>query len=262
MNIHDFKIKKDKGEKISVVTCYDYTSARIVNSTQIDAILVGDSLAMTMYGERTTLPATIEQMAQHTQAVARGASQKFIIGDMPFLSFRKSLSDNMSAVAALMRAGAQAIKLEGVRGNEDLIEHIVASGVPVMGHLGLTPQSVNQLGGYRVQGRELEQAEQIISGALELEKRGCFSIVLECVPSSLACKISKKLQIPTIGIGAGPDTDGQVLVWQDMLGMNSEFKPKFVHEYMSAGTLIAEALNQYSREVKSGAFPSAKESYE
>lgn len=261
MNIHDFKTKKEKGEKISVITCYDYTSARILNSTQIDAILVGDSLAMTMYGERTTLPATIEHMILHTQAVARGASQKFIIGDLPFLSYRKSLSKSMSAVGALMGAGAHAVKLEGLFGNEELIEHIVQSGVPVMGHLGLTPQSVNQLGGYRVQGREHDQAEQIVHGALELEKRGCFSIVLECIPSSLARKISEKLQIPTIGIGAGPDTDGQVLVWQDMLGMNSDFKPKFVREYLSGEKLIAQAMDQYAQDVKRGTFPSPKESY-
>lgn len=262
MNVLDFKSKKQKSEKISVVTCYDYTSARLLNSSNVDAILVGDSLAMTMYGEKSTLPATVEIMALHTQAVTRGAPDKFVIGDLPFLSFRKGLSENMQAVAAIMRAGAHAVKLEGCRGNESLIQHMVESGVPVMGHLGLTPQSVNMLGGYRVQGREEAHAELILQDALELQNRGCFAIVLECVPHSLSRQISQKLNVPTIGIGAGPDTDGQVLVWQDMLGLNTDFKPKFVRQYWNGQESIVGALNQYAEDVRSGAFPSPQESYE
>lgn len=262
MNVLDFKTKKNRKEKISIVTCYDYTSARLVNTTQTDGILVGDSLAMTMYGEKTTLPATVELMAQHTLSVSRGAPDKFIIGDLPFLSFRFSLTENMRAVGSLMRAGAHAVKLEGVRGNEDLIQHIVESGVPVMGHLGLTPQSVNQMGGYRVQGRSQEQADLILTGARKLEECGCFAVVLECVPSALARQISERLTIPTIGIGAGPDTDGQVLVWQDLLGLNTEFKPKFVRQYLNGGELFTSALNQFVDDVRSGAFPSEQESYE
>ena len=262
MNVLDFKNKKTQREKISVVTCYDYTSARILNSTRIDAILVGDSFAMTMYGERSTLPATIEVMAQHTTAVVRGAPDKFIIGDLPFLSYRSSLSENMNAVAALMRTGAHAVKLEGVDGNEEFIRHLVGSGVPVMGHLGLTPQSVNQLGGFRVQGRDRNQAELITSAAQKLEAAGCFSVVLECVPSALGRTISESLSIPTIGIGAGPDTDGQVLVWQDLLGMNKDFKPKFVRQYLNAGEQIESALNQFADDVIAKKFPEARESYE
>ncbi|OFZ15439.1 MAG: 3-methyl-2-oxobutanoate hydroxymethyltransferase, partial [Bdellovibrionales bacterium RBG_16_40_8] len=234
------------GEKISVVTCYDYTSARLVNNTRVDALLVGDSLAMTMYGEKSTLPATVEQMSLHTAAVARGAPDKFIIGDLPFLSYRISITENIKSIASLMRAGAHAVKLEGVCGNESLIQHTVESGVPVMGHLGLTPQSVNQLGGFRVQGRTSDQAKLILDGAKTLEKCGCFSVVLECVPTSLAKQISEELSIPTIGIGAGPDTDGQVLVWQDMLGLNTDFRPKFVRQYLNGGELFSSALNQFA----------------
>jgi 3-methyl-2-oxobutanoate hydroxymethyltransferase len=262
MNVLHFKEKKLRGEKISMVTCYDYTSAKILNSTSVDTILVGDSLAMTMYGERSTLPATVDLMAQHIVAVVRGAPDKFIVGDMPFMSFRSSLAENMNAVAKIMRAGAHAIKLEGVAGNEELIAHIVESGVPVMGHLGLTPQSVHQLGGFRVQGREKSQGDLILAGAKELENRGCFAVVLECVPSALGRTITESLQIPTIGIGAGPDTDGQVLVWQDLLGLNTDFKPKFVRSYLNAGEQIQDALNAFASDVRAKTFPSATESYE
>jgi len=262
MNVLDFKAKKARKEKIVMATCYDYTSARLASTTSVDTLLVGDSLAMTMYGEKTTLPATVEWMAQHTVAVVRGAPDKFIVGDMPFLSFRGSLDENVRAAGALMRAGAHAVKLEGVKGNEDLIQHLVESGIPVMGHLGLTPQSVHQLGGFRVQGRAKEQAELILEGAKELEKRGCFAVVLECVPSSLAREITSTIEIPTIGIGAGPDTDGQVLVWQDLLGLNEEFKPKFVRRYLNGAELLRSALDQYAESVRKGAFPSPEEGYE
>lgn len=262
MSVLDFKNKKVTKEKISIVTCYDYTSARLVNSTRVDAILVGDSLAMTMYGELSTLPATVDLMAQHTSAVVKGAPDKFIIGDLPFLSYRASISESMSAIAKLMRAGAHAVKLEGAAGNEKLIQHIVESGVPVMGHLGLTPQSVHQLGGFRVQGRAKNQAELILSGAKTLEDCGCFSVVLECIPSSLGRTISEALSIPTIGIGAGLDTDGQVLVWQDLLGLNKEFQAKFVRKYLNAGEQIELALNQYADDVRNKNFPHPEESYE
>jgi 3-methyl-2-oxobutanoate hydroxymethyltransferase len=262
MNVLAFKEKKQRKEKIVMVTCYDYTSARILEETDIDTILVGDSLAMTMYGEKTTLPATVELMAQHTVAVSRGAPGKFIVGDLPFLSYRGDLKSNVAAVAALMRAGAHAVKLEGVSGNEELIQHLVESGVPVMGHLGLTPQSIHQLGGFKVQGRAREQAQLILDGALELERRGCFAIVLECVPSSLAREISLQLAIPTIGIGAGPDTDGQVLVWQDLLGLNEDFKPKFVRRYLNGAEAFRTALNQYAHDVRDSKFPSPQEGYE
>ena len=262
MKIFDFLNKKQSKIKITVVTCYDYTSAQIVNSSSIDAILVGDSLAMVMHGNSTTLAATESLMALHTAAVAKGAPDKFIIGDLPFLSYRKDLSSNVTAAGELMRAGAHSVKLEGARGNLDLISHLVDSGIPVMGHLGLTPQSINQLGGFKVQGRTNKEQDQLFSDSLALEKSGCFSLVLECVPSKLAHKISQELKIPTIGIGAGPDTDGQVLVWQDLLGMNPKFNPKFLKKYMQGFELMQSALNSYHSEVTAGQFPTFKESYE
>lgn len=261
MTIHDFENKKKKGEKISMVTCYDYSFARILADSQIDCLLVGDSLAMTMHGHPTTLKATTNLMALHTEAVVRGASNKFIIGDMPFLSFRKDLSHNVEAAGKLMWAGAQAIKLEGAKGNLELVRHLVDSGIPVMGHLGLTPQSIHQLGGFKVQGKEQKAQEQIQLDALALEKAGCFSLVLECVPKGLATEISSSLHIPTIGIGAGVGCDGQVLVLQDMLGMNKEFHPKFLRTYMNGFENIKQAFNQFHQDVVLEKFPSDKESY-
>jgi 3-methyl-2-oxobutanoate hydroxymethyltransferase len=262
MNIFEFKNRKIEKKRLSLVTCYDYTSARLVSTTNVDALLVGDSLAMTMLGHTSTLPVSVETMALFTAAVIRGAGDKFVIADLPFLSYRKSLSENVAAAAALMQAGAHAVKLEGAAGNCELIRHLVDSGVPVMGHIGLTPQSINQLGGYRVQGREAVAAQKLIQAAHDLEKAGCFSIVLECVPSPLARKISQELQIPTIGIGAGPDTDGQILVWQDLLGLNTDFKPKFVRTYLDGAASIQNAVNKYVEDVGNGGFPNEKESYE
>jgi 3-methyl-2-oxobutanoate hydroxymethyltransferase len=259
--IIDFQEKKSKKQKISMVTCYDYTSARIIATSDVDCVLVGDSLAMTMHGHKTTLNASINMMALHTAAVVRGAGEKLIVGDLPFMSFRKGLTTNMTAVEKIMKAGAHAVKLEGANGNIRLVEHIVNSGVPVMGHLGLTPQSVHQLGGYRVQGKD-KAAQQIIKEqALRLQEAGAFSIVLECVPSLLATEISSLLDIPTIGIGAGSGCDGQVLVFQDLLGLNSDFKPRFVKTYLNGFSDFQGALNQFHREVISGIFPSEKESY-
>lgn len=261
MKIHDFAARKQKGQKLSMVTCYDYSFAKILADSEVDCLLVGDSLAMTMHGFSTTLNASVKLMALHTAAVARGASNKFIVGDLPFLSYRKDLTSNMTAIGAIMKAGAHAVKLEGAQGNLELIEHTVASGVPVMGHLGLTPQSVHQLGGFKVQGKEKCDQEQITKDALALEKAGCFALVLECVPAKLSQEISKTLTIPTIGIGAGLHCDGQVLVLQDMLGMNKEFHPKFLRTYMSGFEQIKSAFNQFHRDVSSEAFPSEKESY-
>jgi len=261
MKIQDFVGKKQKGQKISMVTCYDYSFARILADSEVDCLLVGDSLAMVMHGHPTTLNASVKLMALHTAAVARGASNKFIVGDLPFLSYRKDLSSNMTAIGEIMKAGAHAVKLEGARGNLKLIEHTVDSGVPVMGHLGLTPQSIHQLGGFKVQGKEQKEHDQIIQDAIDLEKAGCFSLVLECVPMALAKEISKTLKIPTIGIGAGVHTDGQVLVLQDMLGMNKDFHPKFLRTYMNGFEQIKSAFNQFHQDVSSEVFPSEKESY-
>lgn len=261
MNIFDFSKKKEAGEKITMVTCYDYTSGLIIDKTSTDCILVGDSLAMTMHGHPTTVQATTELMALHTAAVARGAKSKFIVGDLPFLAYRKSLSDNINAVQALMQAGAHSVKLEGAAGNTELVRHLTHSGVPVMGHIGLTPQSVHQLGGYRLQGKTAESARRLMEEAKALEEAGCFAIVLECVPSALAERITKELKIATIGIGAGPATDGQVLVFQDLLGLNTEFKPKFVRQFTQGAQLFTNAIEEYNHAVRKGTFPDADYSF-
>jgi len=261
MNVLDFQACKARGEKIVMLTCYDYTSVRIVQDSDIDVILVGDSAAMVMHGYGSTIPADVEMMCRHIESVSRGTKSKFIVGDMPFLSFRQTLTDNMRAVASVMKAGAHAVKLEGIEGNAETIAHIVASGVPVMGHLGLTPQSVNRFGGFRVQGRGDDAAKRLKAEALACEQAGCFALVLECVPEELAAEITGMLSIPTIGIGAGPHTDGQVLVMQDLLGLSSDFKPKFVRSYLDGKRLWRDAFNAYANDVKSGQFPTADESY-
>lgn len=261
MTILDFQGYKKEGRKISMVTCYDFWSAQIIAATNIDCVLVGDSLSMVMYGHTSTLNATTDLMCRHIEAVRKGAQKKFLIGDMPFLSYRKDLSTNMTQVEAIFRAGAEAIKIEGAGGNIDFIQHCVESGIPVMGHLGLTPQSIHQLGGFRVQARG-DQAHHLLEQALRLEDAGCFAIVLECVPVSAAAKVTERLQVPIIGIGAGPTCDGQVLVLQDLLGMNPDFNPKFLRKYLDGFSMIQEALNRYDNDVKNASFPIAKESYE
>ena len=261
MNVLDFQEMKLEKKKISMVTCYDFWSAKILNDSLIDCLLIGDSLSMVMHGFSSTVAATNEMMAFHVAAVAKGASEKFLIADMPFLSFRKGPLLALECVDLLVKAGANAVKLEGVFGHEDVIEQIVGSGVPVMGHLGLTPQSINGLGGFKVQGRSDDQAKSLMHQAKTLQALGCFSLVLECVPASLASEITKELQIPVIGIGAGVNTDGQVLVLQDLLGMSKEFCPKFLKKYLQGYSLIKEAVNEYDREIKGHLFPTEKESY-
>lgn len=260
-NILDFQKKKLAHEKISMITCYDFSMAQLINETNIDAILVGDSASQVMHGHKTTLQCSTDLIALHTQAVCLGAPNKFIVADMPFLSTRKGLKHSMDQVEKLMKSGAQAIKIEGADGHLKLIKHIVQSGVPVMGHLGLTPQSIHQLGGPKIQGKNPEAALKIIGDAENLEKSGCFSLVLECVPESIALEVSKKTQIPTIGIGAGKHTDGQILVLQDLLGMNKNFQPKFLKKYLNGFELITSALNEYVSEVQNETFPSKEHSY-
>ncbi len=257
--VNDFHERKLKGPKISMVTCYDYCSACILNVSQVDCILVGDSGSMVMQGCATTLGATVEMMAQYTQAVAKGAPHKFIIADLPFCSYRKGRVRTMEAVEQLMRAGAQAVKLEGADGNLKTVRHIVESGVPVMGHLGLTPQSIHALGGFRVQGRLPEAAAKLIQDAEALADVGCFALVLECVPADLAREVTKKLTIPTIGIGAGPYTSGQVLVLHDLLGLSQSFKPKFLKNFLNGFDLVRDALNAFDSEVKQTTYPDLKE---
>lgn len=260
-NINQLLAKKQAGEKLAMLTCYDYSSAAIMNQSDVEMILVGDSAAMVMHGESSTLPIDVATMAQHVKAVAKGAPDKFIVGDMPFLSYRKSLDENMQAVEALMKAGAHAIKLEGVAGNEALIQHIVESGIPVMGHLGLTPQSVNQFGGFKVQGKTADAQAIIIEQAKTLESLGCFSVVLECVPDELTQELIKHTTMITIGIGAGAAVDGQVLVFQDMLGFSSAFSPKFLRRYLNTEQLFLQAFNAYAKDVKAQQFPNKKEQY-
>lgn len=263
MNINELKKMKQLKQKISVVTCYDYWTAKILShpDTQIDCLLVGDSLAMVMHGAPTTIPATIDMMSLHIRAVANGAPDKFIIGDMPFLATRKSRKDTMNNVHKLMLAGANAIKLEGVLGQEKLISHIVQSGIPVMGHIGFTPQSVNQFGGFRVQGKNPQADIDLTDQAKILENAGCFAIVLECVPAALGKKITEQISIPIIGIGAGPHVDGQVLVLHDLLGVNPDFKPKFIKHFCQGFQIIQTAINQYNDQVKHGEFPNEEHCY-
>lgn len=261
INVQTFKKRKKRQQQISMVTCYDHWSARILNESQIDCLLVGDSLAVVMHGFDSTVHATIEMMRLHVAAVARGAPDKFIIADMPFLSCSKGLESTMEAVQTLMQAGAHAIKIEGAAHQADLIKHIVEAGVPVMGHLGLTPQSIHNLGGHKVQAKGDKEASRLIESAKKLEKFGCFSLVLECVPNKVGDCVSKSLSIPTIGIGAGPLTDGQVLVLHDLLGVDPDFSPKFLRRYANARDLISDAVNQFHQDVVARDFPSLEESY-
>lgn len=261
-NIHDFyKMKKIK-EKITMVTCYDYSSAKILETAGVDCILVGDTVSMVVHGYPDTTHATIEMISTHVKSVARGAKNTFIIGDLPFLSYRGSIDQTLGAVKTLIQSGAHCVKLEGAAGNCELVQHIVQSGVPVMGHIGLTPQHVMQLGGYKVQGRDPDVANQLRQDAKALEKAGCFAIVLECMPNDLAAEISRSLAVPTIGIGAGKSTDGQVLVYHDLLGLQNDLHPKFVKQYVNGFSLFQHAISQYISEVKSESFPSKEYSYE
>lgn len=261
MSCQLFAQKKHAREKIVMLTCYDYTTAKILNNSVIDALLVGDSLAMTMHGFKDTVMATLTMMQLHTAAVSRGADAKFIISDLPFLSYRKSRSKSVFAAEKLIQAGAQAVKLEGAAGNLALISHLVESGIPVMGHLGLTPQFIHTLGGYKVQGKTVKAAERLKQEALNLQEAGCFAMVLECIPAQLAKEITETLQIATIGIGAGVNTDGQILVLQDALGLNIDFNPRFVRQFLNASQLLGESVNQYAQSVKQNEFPSHEHSY-
>ena len=261
-SVLDFHAYKSREQKISMVTCYDAAFAQLIAKTDVDTILVGDSLAMAVYGRPNTLGASVAEMARHIEAVRRGAPDKFIVGDLPFLSYRSGLPAAMDAVRQLLVAGATALKLEGGRENAELITHLVKSGVPVLGHLGLTPQHVHQLGGFRVQGRGACAAETLIEDAHILQTAGCCAIVLECIPFELAAKVTQALHIPTIGIGAGSAVDGQVLVLYDLLGLSGGFAPRFVKRYMDGESLITQALAQFHTAVVDSSFPSAEHSYE
>jgi 3-methyl-2-oxobutanoate hydroxymethyltransferase len=258
----DFLRAKAESRKLSMVTCYDYTFARLLSRTAIDGILVGDSAAMVVYGHPSTLSASVGLMRQHTEAVARGAGGKLVVADMPFLSFRKGVSEALDAAHELMNAGAHAAKIEGVDGHEDVIQRLTQSGIPVMGHLGLQPQSVHTYGGFRVQGRSEEAAQAILRQAGALQDLGAFAVVLECIPAGLARQVTEALRIPTIGIGAGAGCDGQILVLHDLLGLNTDFKPRFVRPFADGARCVLDAVGNFDEAVKAGAFPAAGETYE
>lgn len=251
-----FRRKKQSGEPITMLTAYDYPTALAMDRAGIDSILVGDSLGMVVLGYETTLPVTMDEMLHHCRAVARGARYALLIGDMPFMSYQASVTDAVrNAGRFLQQAGMDAVKLEGGRERLDAIQAIVGAGIPVMGHLGLTPQSVHQLGGFRAQGKSLPAARRLLEDALKLQDAGCFGIVLEAVPARLATLVSERLEIPTIGIGAGAGCDGQVLVTHDLLGLFDRFTPKFVRKYANLHAEIGRAFEDYIDDVISGSFP-------
>jgi 3-methyl-2-oxobutanoate hydroxymethyltransferase len=253
---------KKKNEKICMLTAYDYPTALIVDEAGIDVVLVGDSLGMVMLGYDSTLPVTIEEMIHHTKAVSRAVKHAMVVGDMPFMSYQVSPEHALyNAGRFLQEAGAQGVKLEGGREVAEITRRMTIAGIPVMAHLGLTPQSVHQFGGYKVQGKEEQAAKRIVEDAKILEEAGAFSIVLECVPAALAKTVTHSLTIPTIGIGAGVDCDGQVLVLHDMVGLFDKFIPKFVKTYAHLNVQMKEAVNQYIDEVKRGVYPEKKHSF-
>lgn len=264
VTVRDFLRMKREGEKIAVLTCYDYLFARFLSESRVDAVLVGDSVGQVLLGYGSTLPVTLEQMIHHTAAVRRGLEGPMLILDMPFLSYQVTDEEALrNAGRALKETGCEAVKLEG--GEEVVLSRIrrlSGAGIPVMGHLGLTPQAMHKLGGYRVTGREQEEADALFAQAGSLERAGCFSIVLELVPTPLAARITEALSIPTIGIGAGPACDGQVLVLHDMLGLNPDFKPRFLRRFAELGEAARTAIADYVEAVKGGEYPSDSESYE
>ena len=264
ITVRDLLESKQRGEKIVALTAYDYTFARILDESGVDVILVGDSVGQIIAGHDSTLPVTVEDMIYHGRAVRRGVQHAFVVIDMPFLSFQINPEDTLrNAGRILKETGAEAVKLEG--GDEETARHVralVRAGIPVMGHIGLTPQSVHVLGGYRVQGRDTANAERMREEALRLEDAGAFSIVLELVPAALAGDITRSVKIPTIGIGAGADVDGQVLVLYDMLGLNESFVPKFLRQFASLGKDTRKGIADYGDAVRNGTFPATEHTFE
>jgi 3-methyl-2-oxobutanoate hydroxymethyltransferase len=253
---------KSKGEKISMITAYDFTMARIVDHAGIDIILVGDSASNVMAGHETTLPITLDQMIYHTSCVVRGVDRALVVADLPFMSYQVTIKEALINAGRMMKeAGAHAIKLEGGTFVAETVKRIVDAGIPVMGHLGLTPQSIYKFGTYKVRAKEEAEATQLIEDAKKLQDSGCFAIVLEKIPADLAAIVTKELNIPTIGIGAGGSCDGQVLVVHDMLGLTKDFKPRFIRRYLNLFEEMSEAVSNYVNDVKSGDFPSKEEQY-
>ena len=260
--VSTFKEQKANGDKITMLTAYDYSTAKLVDSSGINGILVGDSLGMVMLGYEDTLSVTMEDMIHHTAAVCRGAKNALVVGDMPFMSYQVSVEEAVRNAGRLMKEGrCQAVKLEGGAAVCPQIKAITQASIPVMAHIGLTPQSVNAFGGFKVQGKSEDAARKLIEEAKAVEEAGAFSIVLECVPAKLAELISKSVNIPTIGIGAGAGCDGQILVYQDLLGMFSDFTPKFVKKYAEIGDVMKAAFEKYIEETKDGSFPADEHTF-
>jgi len=261
VSINEIKEMKARKEKIVMLTAYDYSTAKLVEEAGIPLILVGDSLSMVMLGYESTIPVTIDEMIHHTKAVVRGTKQSLVVGDMPFMTYHTSISDALrNAARFIQEGGAQAVKLEGGVTVAETVKRIADCGIPVMGHIGLTPQSVHQLGGHRVQGKTPEAAERLLKDARALEQAGAFAVVLELVPAPLSKLITQKIGIPTIGIGAGPECDGQVQVISDLLGLFSDFVPRHAKQYAKLAGTIRAALGDYITEVKAGKFPAAEHS--
>jgi len=253
---------KRKGDKISMLTAYDYSFAKIIDEAGIDIILVGDSASNVMAGHETTLPITLEQMIYHASSVIRAVKRALVVVDLPFGTYQSDSQEALkSAIRIMKESGAHAVKLEGGYQAKESIERIIQAGIPVMGHLGLTPQSIYKFGTYEVRAKNKQEADTLFNDALMLEKIGCFSVLLEKIPNTLSKKVSSKLTVPIIGIGAGSDVDGQVLVLQDMLGMNKDFSPRFLRRYLDMNMLICEAVKKYSTDIKSGDFPNKEEQY-
>ena len=262
ITVHDLAAMKRRGEKIPMITAYDYTAAVLADAAAIPVVLVGDSLGMVMLGHESTIPVTIEDMLHHTKAVARGCRNGLIVADLPFMTYQIDPAQALGNAARLLQeGGAHTVKLEGGESVAPTVRRIVDCDIPVMGHIGVTPQSVNALGGYRVRGRSPEQAAQLLRDALALEAAGAYALVLELVPAPLARLISQRLTIPTIGIGAGPGCDGQVQVLHDMLGLFTDFVPRHAKQYANLGPVIKQAFEQYAQEVREGTFPTEKESF-
>ena len=259
--LENFKKLKAEGKKIVVVTSHEYWSAKILNETDVNGILIGDDLAMVVHGHEDTLNCDVETIAMHTRAVKKGAKDKFLIAGMPFMSNRKGFKEAMDNVETLIKAGANALKIEGVDGNEELYAHLSQSGIPTIGHIGLTPSHHNAIGGFKAQGKTKESELSIIEDAKKLDKLGCIAIVLEAVPQHVGAAVRDAVSIPVVGVGAGLDVDGQALVLPDMLGLSTDFKPKFVRTYMNGADLIKDAVNKFAADVHAKAFPSAEETY-
>lgn len=262
VTIRDLKGMKCRNEKIAMITAYDYTGAGLVEKAGVPIILVGDSLGMVMLGYDSTIPVTMNEMIHHVKSVVRGTHTAHIVSDMPFLSYHTSISESVENAGRLLKeGGAHSVKLEGGRHIRETVRSLVQSGIPVMGHIGLTPQAINQIGGYRVQGKSSEEAVTLLEDARILEEEGAYALVLECIPSPLSALITESISIPTIGIGSGPYCDGQVQVFHDMLGLFSDFVPKHARRYANLDNNIKEAVATYIEDIRTGCFPSEKESY-